>query len=144
MCLNTTKNCFRYAKKDIECYKVMIDGPYHLKTPYVKDIVPFEVINGAKPFVAKGRAFTLTDKDKNTKTIFNGYIHTYTTMDGALAECRSWNTERFEIPEPLIIFKCIIPKGTRYAKGSYKTRDAYASKQVVFKERMSTKKIIIA
>jgi hypothetical protein len=135
MCLTATKNCFRYAKKDIECYKVIIESTYHFITPYTKTIIPFRVINGLEPFTAKGRTFAITEN--GMKNISIGYIHTYETLGSALSECRTWGDE------PVTIFRCTIPKGTRYAKGYCKKHEGYASKQIIFNEKIEYNKNLI-
>ncbi len=140
MCLTTTKNCFRYARKDIECYKVIIEGQYNFMTPYTKSIIPFSVINGLAPFTAKGRAYTVTENGMRNISI--GYIHTYETLECALDECRTWMYSTCS-DDQLTIFRCTIPKGTRYAKGYFKKYEGYASKQIIFHEKIEYNKNLI-
>ena len=138
MCLNTTKNCFRYAKNDIECYKVLVEGSYHYETPFAREIVRSLHLNGKEPFAAKGRAYTRLFN--NSRSIDIGYIHTFTNLENAIKDCYCWYG--IYLPNDIHIFKCVIPKGTRYAIGQFKEwKDAYASKQIIFKEEVEYERV---
>lgn len=141
MCLTAKNNhCFRVATKDIVCYKV-VRGE-HLRdtnnpnkhtsnlryfTPYTMTLLPDEVINGTVPFEAKGTCQTFRYKDECL--IEKGYIHTFAEYPKNWAAKHSCGW--FEV----FVFKCIIPKGTRYVKGTFEGTTAYASKKIVFVEQ---------
>lgn len=118
MCLTSKWRFPKIAKEDIVCYKVLevnIDNRYFV-TPYRKNIVDIN-----KPYEAK-EANSLSIFHPYTKT--KGYIHTFAFIP-TLQNLK----ERFDNP---VVFKCIIPKGTKYHRGNF----AYCSKKIIFKERL--------
>lgn len=163
MCLTTKKaNCFRYAKKDIICYKIMYvlnmddyslsneiknsiitksgtyiefdesdltktdDGKRLFLTPYREVLINGDIINGKIPMRAEGKCHTFFVG--NERCIDSGYIHTFSYYP------HSW-LENLDDKEVYRVFKCIIPKGTRYAAGVFNGRGyfgSYASKQIKF------------
>ena len=136
MCLVAKNNhCFRYAKKDIVCYKVLrviYQNVFnhieflHYVTPFRLITIPDNVINGNVPYVALGKCATLRDLDECL--IDRGYVHTFAEYPQA------WMANH---PVGHAVFKCIIPKGTRYAKGIFADGFvSYASKKIVFVEKV--------
>ena len=99
MCLISKWRFAKKASHDIVCYKVLdkMGGEYY--TPYMGTIVDINRV-----LKAKGFSFSFFEpKEKGT-----GYIHTYVTLQYT-KNCL------FEIGyNPPIVFKCIIPKGTKY------------------------------
>lgn len=139
MCLTAKRNCFRYAKEDIECYKVVkkvkcgsvykkihgVDFVY--ETPYLNVIISEDIISGKEPMLAHGKCETT--RSDGECCIRSGYIHTFSDYPNA------WCFNR-QHREEYHVFKCIIPKGTRYAKGYFGGVGAYASKKIIFIEEM--------
>ena len=168
MCLVTKnkKSCYKYAKEDITCYKIMrvikcfdanLDSGNNLKscfvtedgieinvndfcvvkkgdenfvylTPYREEAVLDIVITDKAPMHAKGTCYTHTIKDE--KYIHGGYIHTFKEIP------YEWFDRFFDTSKQYCVFKCIIPKGTRYVEGIFPNKgvqfQSYASKQLVF------------
>lgn len=136
MCLVAKNNhCFRYAKKDIVCYKVLrvtyqnVDNHLELLnyvTPFRLITIPDNIINGEAPFVACGKCTTIRTLDECL--IDSGYVHTFAEYP------QHWMANH---PVMHVVFKCIIPKGTRYAKGIFADGFvSYASKKIVFVEKL--------
>lgn len=140
MCLtvNNINNCFRYASEDIVCYKVLhlltdeeryiINETNRYVTPYKFIGIPDEVLDGKSPFKALGKCHTIY-KD-NECFINGGYIHTFAEYP------KEW-IDNHKIG--YVVFRCVIPKGTRYAKGYFCGVDAYASKEIMFIEEIKKK-----
>ena len=128
MCLTVrNNNCFRYASEDIVCYKVLrlVKEINRYVTPYRLIGIPDEVLDGKAPFKALGKCRTRYAYDECT--INGGYIHTFANYP------KEW-VDNHRIG--YVVFRCVIPKGTRYAKGYFCGVDAYASKEIMFIEEM--------
>lgn len=128
MCLIVNKeNCnAKVAEKDIICYKLMygykddISNGIRIITPYQLQVLPFN-----KTIVAEGRATKYPDDDDaNQKLIGQGVIHSYSTLDGAMDDMIGFGDGN-------IIFKAIIPKGTKYYVGDFDGTPAYGSKKLI-------------
>ena len=143
MCLVAkNNNCFRIARKDIVCYKVIaiytakgnyakaIGNDKKYLTPYRKVEIPWEIIIGAEPMKAFGKCTTI--RSGTECIIDSGYIHTFAEYP------KQWLVN-INDSHPYHVFKCIIPKGTRYVKGTFygsTLSESYASKQIVFIEEV--------
>ena len=131
MCLQCKDNKFKIADKDIVCYKYVeySNDTYH--TPYKYVSIDNEIIEGKKPFCAKGK--TEIHKEDSVFTFEGGVIHTFNTLGAAEEVCKSFGDVEYNA-----IFKCIIPKGTKYVEGRFGTEfalvDSYASKEIIFNE----------
>ena len=140
MCLWIKNNKMRVASKDIVCYKTLSltdCGSY--ETSYLGTRVPESVIDGSEPFVARGnilvkaRSNYVKVKEKDVKYNYvtsGGLIHTF----AKLKDPRKVNKD-FGFYDT--IFKCVIPKGTKYYvglfDGDYKS---YASERIMFVEKV--------
>lgn len=128
MCLTVknNKNCFRYASEDIVCYKALrlIKETNRYVTAYRLIDIPDEVLDGKFPFKALGKCNTKYTHDECF--INGGYIHTFA----------DYPKEWVDNHNGYVVFSCVIPKGTRYAKGCFCGVDAYASKEIMFIEEM--------
>lgn len=143
MCLIAKNNhCFRIAHKDIVCYKIMAVYTYNENyakvigcdkkylTPYREVEIPWEVISGAEPMKSVGKCKTV--RSGTECMIDSGYIHTFAEYP------KQWLINIGD-SHPYHVFKCIIPKGTRYVKGTFCGGgffESYASKQIVFIEEV--------
>lgn len=132
MCLTAyKKNCFKYAKEDIVCYKVLYKysldyGIVHYVTPYMKYNIDESIIKGEEPYKAIGRG--VTRWAKGMRDVIGGYIHVYSTKLAAVIASNGSKT--------LKVYECIIPKGTRYAEGFFGPNTCYAAKQIIFKNEV--------
>lgn len=126
------KSNYLTAENDIVCYKALeclnVNGEEHYFTPYENVRVDDEVLEGKKEFNA-----TLTEDEfifgiKNNNRlcaseyeINNGVIHTMETMYPLITNFSFMNCD---------IFKCVIPKGTKYMKGEFNGEPAYGSRSI--------------
>ena len=122
MCLPTIETKERIAETDIVCYKVlrMLDDGRFV-TPFIRKKVSSKVLCGKRLF--KPSFFSIKDI-RNVgyfKEIRRGYIHVYGSPYQAL-----FSNEK--------LFKCIIPKGTRYWRDIYGYE--YAARKIRFVEEM--------
>jgi hypothetical protein len=113
MCLISKWKFPRKASGNIECYKVL----YKKGSEYITPFMDIEVdIN--KPLKARGWGITFSNPYEKTA----GYIHTYTSLASA---------KILFGPDPTtVIFKCIIPTGTKYHISNVGSE--YCSKQIKF------------
>ena len=116
MCLTSTRRFAKRAKENIVCYKILLkDDEDNYFAPYRDNIVDIN-----KPYKAKGISLSLLNWNEKGK----GYIHTLSCIPD-----KSWLSE-WDNP---VVFRCIIPKGTKYHKGNY---NDYCSKKIIFKEKI--------
>ena len=124
MCLTSKWRFAKKASHDIVCYKVLDKMGDEYYTPYMETIVDINRI-----FKAKGFSFSFLDPKEKGK----GYIHTYVTLHYAKEYV-------FEMAcEKPVIFKCIIPKGTKY----HISKDCieFCSKKIDFKSQVPSYEI---
>ena len=113
MCLISKWRFPKKAKKDIVCYKVLrssSDGK--LYTPFIG-----EKVDTSKPLIAKGSSFSILNPLEKK----GGYIHTY-------------KDRHYEYTVQIQIWKCIIPKGTRYHEAFDGCE--YCSRKLIFLEKL--------
>ena len=134
MCLTTTQTDWLIAKKDIKCYKILerchnsYNGRTYYKTPYTNVEVSDSILKGEEMFKAEG---TPAFRDHYygcgiyLHQIDKGAIHAYKTMNRA-NDYASYNCFR-------VVFKCVIPKGTKYAVGMY---DDICAEQIKFVKKL--------
>ena len=131
MCLLTKQYKQKKADRDIIVFKIVVFRDSQTFTPYTGTPIPYELLNGQKPFEANGR----TEKcpDFYGYTIEGGNIHTYAIAADA------WQLTHYfpkEWGQPAV-YECIIPKGTEYYYGcTYGKTPSYASKQIRFVKRL--------
>lgn len=120
------------AKEDIVCYKIL-----HLNyitkmfvTPYTRIPIPIECIQKNKikriPFKAEilnKFRFICRHVLGLSNIVTDGFIHTYSS---------EISYYRLEFRD--CVFKCIIPKGTKYFIGEHE--NVYASEQIIFVEQL--------
>lgn len=110
MCLVTKQSNWLIAEKDIKCYKMLdtnIGGDF--VTPYERTWVDDSIIRGERLFTA--------EKTSHYETFFPSYDGTCVIDDGAIHCYRNWLHGFTNAFGSFHLFKCIIPKGTRYAIG---------------------------
>lgn len=139
MCLRTYQHTQQTAEQDKTCYKIVVKREDGYFTPFLDEPIPLEVIKGKKTFKAKGK--TLKLKNGCGYAIEGGNIHTYIYCSTAIYAVQSFvNT----YGGTLLIFECVIPKGTKYYYGTgYAKTHEYASKQIrfvkqIYKQQQST------
>lgn len=153
MCLRTKQKRLKLAKEDITVYKVIRIYPgcwdnnikglspiqylieffenYKYKSFYQLSEVPKDCVEKGTIYKAKGRTEKILSgkgKDYECYLYSGGLIHTF-----------KYKLDALEIanlcPCECIIYKCIIPKWTRYIYGYDDSLcDTYASKRIVFCE----------
>lgn len=151
MCLYTNKERLETADRDITVYKLIeVDpgwkepfqcarsrllghpGNYSYLTYYVLNTIDNECVENGKPYKAEGVA-------RRRRSLADGYAHVYTTgLVHTLAEkddAIALNAEYPDMNGLAILYRCTIPKGTKYVEGVEDTGyRSYASKQIVFEE----------
>ena len=134
MCLITTKDIPEIAQEDIVCYKFYvlhkvkddINLPSYDKDGYLSPYqgMPAPIINEVTN--------TLLDRaylSKYTAVYMVGRgFHSFKYLDDLIEELDFWLS--FDIK----IFKCIIPKGTKYYEGKYGDFHSYCSESIILKE----------
>ena len=134
MCLITTKNIPEIAQEDIICYKFYvlhkvkddINLPSYDKDGYLSPYqgMPAPAINEVTN--------TLLDRaylSKYTAVYMVGRgFHSFKYLDDLINELDFWQSSDIEI------FKCIIPKGTKYYEGTFDGRPSYCSESIILKE----------
>ena len=117
MCLISKWRFAEKASHDIVCYKVLYKRGNNYYTPFMDTIADINRI-----LKAKGSSFSFNSKEKG-----KGYIHTYASLHDAKRyigiDCKS-----------PIIFKCIIPKGTKYHISRDSTQ--FCSKKIDFESQV--------
>ena len=118
------------AKEDIVCYKVLCVHDGNLYTPYTADEVPYQIYKGEVPMVGDPlKSRRIFKRIFHSDVIEEGYIHTFRVEQCALSTAEHFERMGFKTR----IFKCIIPKGTYYYRG---TERDYASEQIVYKHEL--------
>ena len=124
MCLVTRLVKAIKASKDIICYKVYI--PSGINDTFVS---PYRGYN--MPKLGKRVQTEFNNKVDITSRLYSGesYIelgfHSYK------------NLEDIENLQGVIIAECIIPKGTKYYKGLYGTKESYCSECIILNKVIS-------
>jgi hypothetical protein len=124
MCL-LTKNQFVKAEKDIVCYKTIeqnyfAGGPAY-RTPYMLKSISSEVVEGKENFKAEGEINVHTPMIctcwamEGEMEIDGGIIHVFVNIKDAERDLNNWGRSDARI----LVFKCIIPKGTYYVEGRF-------------------------
>ncbi len=132
MCLYTKQICPLRARKDIVCYKrfkllyglslfnLMITPVRSMMVRIPKD-EPTVMIAYPNSIEKLRTIDTTRDRDNVRFRIYGGMIHAFTNLE----ICNKGSL-------PIAIFKCIIPKGTLYYKGT--NDDICAKKMLVVKQ----------
>ena len=122
--------CLLFAKikettEDIICYKVYISFDNKLRSPYMRFPAPNmnEVANTVLDRGYLGRA-----KDNNLAYMVNRGFHSFKYIDDLTKELYFWQSSDVKI------FKCIIPKGTKYYEGKFDESSSYCSESIILKE----------
>ena len=134
MCLITTKDIPEIAQEDIVCYKFYvlhkvkddINLPSYDKDGYLSPYqgMPAPTINKVTN--------TLLDRaylSKYTAVYMVGRgFHSFKYLDDLIKELNFW------LSYDTIIFKCIIPKGTKYYEGTFDGSPSYCSESIILKK----------
>ena len=125
MCLITTKNIPEIAQEDIVCYKFYKLRENKLFSPYKEVLAPNinEVAN-----TVLDRGYLARAKDNNLAYMVNRGFHSFKYLEGLINELAFWQLSYIRI------FKCIIPKGTRYYEGNFTDLPSYCSESIILKE----------
>ena len=127
MCLYTKQTESKIAKKDITCYKFYIRCDKMLLSPYQGSIAPKIGIVAntelGKPY--KPEEFKLSYRDfYGFKRLDNGF-HSFKVLEEAKSVVNE-QKNGFD----LVIFKCIIPKGSLYYSGKFLDYESYCSNSI--------------
>ena len=132
MCLITTKNIPEIAQKDIVCYKFYI---LHKVYPPYEDAVLLSPYQDSPAPTINKVTNTLLDRAylsnyRATYIISRGF-HSFKYLDDLINELDFWQS--FDIK----IFRCIIPKGTKYYEGKFGDFPSYCSQSIILKETIN-------
>lgn len=143
MCLTSKRKRLIFARKRIECYKVILewrrfadlDNPEFrmYETPYMRKFIDRDCILGNKPFKAKEKVYKKKNKEYKEYCYHRGLIHVYQTLEGVR---RNFPFKYFT-KEDIAVYKCYIMPGTRYVDGEDMVNEkCYAAKKIVFGEKV--------
>lgn len=126
------------AEKDIICYKVLKVKDGGLRSPYMDARVPMKGIEGKTPLKDKNFCgFLMNGNNRFDKWHRGEYlaregIHTYRSLEDAkVADSKAFAKHK----ENLMIYECVIPKGTRYITGwNLVSSSCYCSPKIIFKK----------
>lgn len=129
-----------WARKDIECYKVLDTYSGNaFWTPYKRERVPDDAIKGKKCFRAQGKLEMreICYPGSQLYEVEGGVIHAFVDREGAIKIARSFmGVVSIDIESIPSIFKCIIPRGTRYIMG-IESEGQICAKRIKFVEKVS-------
>lgn len=129
MCLITTKDIPEIAQEDIVCYKLYKLRDNKLLSPYREVVAPNinEVTN-----TVLDRACVFSYKGNHVNYSVSRGFHSYKNISNSKEELRFWI--HFLAYSNVRIFKCIIPKGTKYYEGKFGDFPSYCSESIILKE----------
>ena len=129
MCLITTKDIPEIAQEDIVCYKLYKLRDNKLLSPYREVVAPNinEVTN-----TVLDRACVFSYKGNHVNYSVSRGFHSYKNISNSKEELRFWI--HFLAYSNVRIFKCIIPKGTKYYEGKFGDLPSYCSESIILKE----------
>ena len=148
MCLVVTNKEKKEADSVIKCYKVVKytaqDG---YKTPCTEFNISMPIIKGERLLIALGDEFIRDNDFEHYTEVDGGFIHVFETKTSAALYADILNMfnscpNGYEYK----VFKCIIPKGTKYYKGTFNyycgKMSCYAAKQVMFCEEIDWREVL--
>ena len=129
MCLITTKDIPEIAQEDIVCYTLYKLRDNKLLSPYREVVAPNinEVTN-----TVLDRACVFSYKGNHVNYSVSRGFHSYKNISNSKEELRFWI--HFLAYSNVRIFKCIIPKGTKYYEGKFGDFPSYCSESIILKE----------
>ena len=130
MCLITTKNIPEIAQEDIVCYKFYKLRENKLFSPYKEVLAPNinEVAN-----TVLDRVYLYEYGGNNPTYMITRGFHSFKYLDDLIKELDFW------LSYDTMIFKCIIPKGTKYYEGTFDGSSSYCSESIILKETIDVK-----
>lgn len=137
MCLITTKNIPEIAQEDIVCYKFYvlhkvkddINSSSYDKDEYISPYQGMLAPNMNEVVSTKlDRAYLFKCRNDNPKYMVNRGFHSFKYLEGLIKELVFWRLSYVRI------FKCIIPKGTKYYEGRCTGDSSYCSESIILKE----------
>ena len=143
MCLLTSRKRGWITAKDIVCYKVLYEKNEEYFTPYMYRRVNENVISGKYSFhddtasvsVIYPSRNVFSEKNSNRFLTGAGFIHSFKGLRSAKQLCYDLSLRH---SNNYVVYKCIIPAGTRYYKGKDEYLDvhAYAAEKIKFVEEV--------
>lgn len=124
MCCYTNFDKPEVVDFDIHCWKVIeIKFGFLAVTPFVNRIIPSWVLNGKRPFKARGKEKSIVTQSGN-KYVGQGFVHAWTTREKADAEVATSYKRKYAVKE------CVIKAGTpHYISTSW---DKICAKELLF------------
>ena len=145
MCLVATNNEIKEAETEIECYKVVKYTFYKgYETPRLGLNIKYPIIKGETPLVAVGDEDVKYNETEHYTEVNRGFIHVFKTKNSAALYAEILDT--FNDDGDYKVFRCTIPKGTKYYDGYFPyycgQMSSYATKQIVFYKEIDWRDII--
>lgn len=141
MCLLTSRKNGWIAEKDIVCYKVLCEKNGVYFTPFMFKRVNENVISGkcllhddtVSDIYPLRNAFS--EKNSDRFLTGAGFIHSFKGLRSAKKLCSGLS---LRYSYNFVVYKCIIPAGTKYYKGKDEYSDvrAYAAEKIKFVEEV--------
>lgn len=145
MCIYVNENKIKTADRDIVCWKILEilsnDEKEVIVTPYAFKKVDNDILSGEKLFVPDNYKYNIINNkisaeptSLNRYIVKEGFIHTYGNISHQhMLDELSWHIDciggseiflnmsdsLFPTVQGYALYKCIIPKGTRYFAGIY-------------------------
>lgn len=121
MCLITRNSIPIIAKKDIICYKIYNKTEEgYLSSPYLGYIASMQNFTELEP----------NPIGSDHKYIINKGFHSFKHLKNAKLDVQFYPF----LYTDNIIYKCIIPKGSKYYRGLFAGRVSYCSESLILKE----------
>ena len=137
MCLTTNWGKARVATRDIVCYKILVtfdNGKTYFTPSQHTCVKDFPIL---QPYFNEKEDVDYDDDD-GAYVINGGFIHTY--MFKRKRYFRKSYTNKMPHSYKYVLFKAIIPKGTRYYRGYHcllnRIRPGYASRWIKLLEKI--------
>lgn len=137
MCLYTYDREPSIAKEDIICYKVLVKTkiPFVYKTPIIgEELIKIPFLRKSFKAIGYWGIMGFPTSYGVVYEVSSGFIHTYADIEEAISrldyiiECKGNS----------IVFKCVIPKGTKYFKSD--SSSEYASEEIIIVNRFAYEK----
>lgn len=155
MCLHVLNQKEKIAKEDIICYKILNrtigdDGNLHLITPFCNKPVTDDILKG-KPFRPDRRAkYQIEHDNLYPDQRGAGWIHVIDDKKIAVKVLRDerailesfikfFKSIKEKFKKEILLYECIIPKGTKYISGYSSWGSGYAAKKIIFKREIKIK-----
>lgn len=135
MCLDTRQLEAKVARKDIIVYKVLLDDTYEFNGNEIRRLTsPFRNAKWKQKVLTKSEMLDKSESvytsrpDSKNRRVEVG-LHSYGDLSKALSTINRNNK--------LQVFEAVIPKGTKYFKGTFNSGVSYCSKELILGKKLT-------